>query len=175
MSGCPVRVKVRGVELAMRASEAKPHLAAGPLFLWGHGLLGSIAQEDAVPIFDWSSVCACAQLVRYDARSHGDSDLDLDPAHPRWPELARDMIGLADVLGARRALLPCAHHVKVACSGHFMNGCHQLCFESAMASAVLHALEASAARVKRVRFVAAPCLAGDSPSAEAAVVEATFV
>ncbi len=103
MSGCPVRVRVRETELATRASDTGPE--SGPLFLWGHGLLGSIAQEDAVPILDWSSVCACARLVRYDARSHGESDLDLDPAHLRWPELARDMLGLADALGAPRALL----------------------------------------------------------------------
>jgi pimeloyl-ACP methyl ester carboxylesterase len=105
MSERPVRVKVRDIELAMRASDIGSQLAEGPLFLWGHGLLGSVAQEDSVPIFDWSSVCAHARLVRYDARSHGDSDLDLDPAHLRWPELARDMLGLADALGAPRALL----------------------------------------------------------------------
>jgi pimeloyl-ACP methyl ester carboxylesterase len=105
MSERPVRVKVCDIELAMRASDTGSKPATGPLFLWGHGLLGSIAQEDSVPIFDWSLVCAHARLVRYDARSHGDSDLDLDPAHLRWPELARDMLGLADALGAQRALL----------------------------------------------------------------------
>jgi len=105
MSESPIRVKVRDIELAVRASDTGSELVAGPLFLWGHGLLGSVAQEDSVPIFDWSSVCAHARLVRYDARSHGDSDLDLDPAHLRWPELARDMLGLADALGAPRALL----------------------------------------------------------------------
>ena len=105
MSEHPVRVKVRDIELAMRASDTGSKLTTPPLFLWGHGLLGSVAQEDSVPIFDWSSVCAHARLIRYDARSHGDSDLDLDPAHLRWPELARDMLGLADALGAPRALL----------------------------------------------------------------------
>ena len=105
MSESPSRVKVRDIELAMRASDTGSQLATRPLFLWGHGLLGSVAQEDSVPIFDWSSVCAHARLIRYDARSHGDSDLDLDPAHLRWPELARDMLGLADALGAPRALL----------------------------------------------------------------------
>jgi pimeloyl-ACP methyl ester carboxylesterase len=105
MSECPVRVEVRDIELATRAADTEPQLRSAPLFLWGHGLLGSIAQEDAVPIFDWSPVSAHARLVRYDARSHGDSDLDLDPAHLRWPELARDMLGLADALGAPRALL----------------------------------------------------------------------
>jgi pimeloyl-ACP methyl ester carboxylesterase len=101
MRQSPARVKVRGVELAVRESGA----AEGEMLLWAHGLLGSMAQEDAVPILDWSPVGACARLVRYDARSHGGADRDLDPAHLRWPELAKDMLGLADALGASRALL----------------------------------------------------------------------
>jgi len=105
MSERPVRVKVRDIELAMRAPDTGSKPATGPLFLWGHGLLGSVAQEDSVPIFDWSPVSAHARVVRYDARSHGASDLDLDPAHLRWPALARDMLGLADALGAARVLL----------------------------------------------------------------------
>ena len=105
MSKCPVRVKVRNIELATLAADTEPQVRTAPLFLWGHGLMGSVAQEDAVPIFDWSPLCAHVRLVRYDARAHGDSDLDLDPVHLRWPELARDMLGLADALGAPRALL----------------------------------------------------------------------
>ena len=105
MGECEARVKVRDIELATRAADGAPRERTAPLFLWGHGLMGSIAQEDAIPILDWSPVCAHTRLVRYDARSHGASDLDLDPAHLRWPELARDMLGLADALGAPRALL----------------------------------------------------------------------
>ena len=69
----PVRVKVRDIELATRASGGGPGpgTGPGPLFLWGHGLLGSMAQEDSVPLFDWSPVAAHARLVRYDARSPG--------------------------------------------------------------------------------------------------------
>jgi pimeloyl-ACP methyl ester carboxylesterase len=103
MGDSKLRVKVRGIELAMRVSDGGAPVE--PIFLWGHGLLGSVAQEDSIPIFDWSAVAACARVVRYDARSHGASDLDPDPTHLRWPELARDMLGLADALGASRALL----------------------------------------------------------------------
>ena len=105
MGECEARVKVRDIELATRAADGAPRERTAPLFLWGHGLMGSVAQEDAIPIFDWSPVCAHTRLVRYDARSHGESGRDLDPAHLRWPELARDMLGLADALGAPRALL----------------------------------------------------------------------
>ena len=121
-------------------------------------------------------------------------EMALDPAFGpdgTWTRLERLAIPAAFVWGELDALIPAphaaavaellprAHHVKVACSGHFMNGRHHLCFETAMASAVLHTLEASAppaaARKRRARFVAAPCLAGASPSAEAAAEQALSV
>jgi hypothetical protein len=82
-----------------------------------------------------------------------------------WAEL--DALVPVAHAAAVAALLPRAHHVKVACSGHFMNGRHHLCFETAMASAVLRTLEAPtprAARVRRARFLGAPCLADAAPS-----------
>ncbi|MEO8604908.1 MAG: alpha/beta hydrolase [bacterium] len=100
-------MKVRGAEIATRTS------GAGPVCVWGHGLLGSMAQEDDVPLFDWAAVAARARLVRYDARSHGISEIDLDPAHLRWPELGRDMLALADAHGARRA---CLGGVSMGCA-----------------------------------------------------------
>ncbi|HTF32182.1 MAG TPA: alpha/beta hydrolase [Myxococcota bacterium] len=118
-------------------------------------------------------------------------EMALDPAFGpdgTWTRLERLAVPAAFVWGERDALIPArhaaavaellprAHHVKVACSGHFMNGRHHLCFETAMASAVLHTLEASdpptAAHPTRARFVAAPCLSGAAPSAEAATDEA---
>jgi len=69
-------------------------------------------------------------------------------------------------------VLPRAHHVKVACSGHFMNGRHHLCFETAMADAVLHTIDTRERRAsnrgRRMPFDAAPCLADAIPSADAA-------
>ena len=67
------------------------------------------------------------------------------------------------------AILPAARHAKVACSGHFMNGRHHRCFETAMSAAVLSVLHAPPTRVgarRRARFVAAPCLAEDAHHAE---------
>ena len=94
-----------------------------------------------------------------------------------WGEL--DALIPAPHAAAVAALLPRAHHVKVACSGHFMNGRHHLCFETAMSSAVLYTLEASApraaGRAKRARFLAAPCLADASQSAAADAGEAVSV
>lgn len=85
------RVVVRGCELATREN------GAGVPFLWGHGLLGSMAQEDAVGLFSWRHVGA--RVVRFDARGHGESAPSYDPAELRWPALARDMLALADTLG----------------------------------------------------------------------------
>jgi len=92
-----MRVEVRGCEIATRET------GAGVPFVWGHGLLSSMAQEDAVGLFRWSG--AHARVVRFDARGHGESEPSYDPALLRWPELARDMLALADTLGAERAFL----------------------------------------------------------------------
>lgn len=92
-------IRVRGVDLAVRES------GAGRAFVWGHGLLSSMAQEDATGVFDWSGTAAVARLVRYDARGHGRSRGSADPDDYRWPALAADMLGVADAVGAGRAVL----------------------------------------------------------------------
>jgi pimeloyl-ACP methyl ester carboxylesterase len=91
------RVVVRGCEIATRES------GAGVPFLWGHGLLSSMAQEDAVGLFSWTDVGA--RVVRFDARGHGESAPSYDPAELRWSALARDMLALADTLGSARVFL----------------------------------------------------------------------
>jgi pimeloyl-ACP methyl ester carboxylesterase len=114
-------------------------------------------------------------------------EMALDPAFGpagTWTRLERLAVPAAFVWGERDALVPAphaaavaemlprAHHVKVACSGHFMNGRHHRCFETAMALAVVHTLEASdpptAAQATYAHFVAAPCLSGAVPPREAA-------
>lgn len=78
---------IRDCELAVRES------GSGRPFVWGHGLLGSMAQEDATGLFDWSGTQG--RLVRFDARGHGQSAASFDCADYRWPSLARDMLALA--------------------------------------------------------------------------------
>lgn len=84
---------MRGAELAVREK------GRGPAFLWAHGLLASMAQEDEIGVFDWTSTAEAMRFVRYDARSHGDSEHTDDPDLLRWPALALDMLGVADALG----------------------------------------------------------------------------
>jgi pimeloyl-ACP methyl ester carboxylesterase len=91
------RVVIRGCELAVREA------GAGVPFVWGHGLLSNMAQEDAVGLFDWRG--APVRVVRFDARGHGESQASHAPAELRWPELARDMLALAGTLGSGRVFL----------------------------------------------------------------------
>ena len=77
---------------------------AGPLVVFGHGLLGSIEQLDSVA----GVVNALVQDLRvlvYDARGHGRSAGPSDTAGYTWESLGRDMTALIDVVGDRQAIL----------------------------------------------------------------------
>jgi pimeloyl-ACP methyl ester carboxylesterase len=94
-----VAMQVRGVDLGVRES------GRGVPFFWGHGLMGSVAQEDIADLLDWEEIGHVARALRYDARGHGTSEATLDPADYAWPELAGDLLALASALGAERAVL----------------------------------------------------------------------
>jgi pimeloyl-ACP methyl ester carboxylesterase len=91
------------VELAVRRS------GRGLPLVWGHGLMGSMRVEDLAGLCDWSEIEQRAQLVRYDARCHGNSDGSYEPEDDRWQEMARDMLTIASSVakesGARRFVL----------------------------------------------------------------------
>ena len=67
----------------------------GPLFVWGHGLTGSMGSEDALGLFEWKKFPRDIRLLRYDARGHGESEASATPAGYHWAELGRDMTALA--------------------------------------------------------------------------------
>lgn len=113
--------------------------------------------------------------------------LALDPAfgpEGTWTRLERIALPAAFVWGERDALIPAAHsaevaallpaarHVKVPCSGHFLNGRHHGCFERAMEEAVLHLMHAPAPPPQCAPFVVAPCLAEAAPRTERSAEEA---
>ncbi len=83
-------MKVRDVELATRET------GTGQPFFWGHGLMGSMDQEDTGGLFEWRELEQSVRLVRYDARGHGRSEATLDPRGYHWRELARDLRALID-------------------------------------------------------------------------------
>jgi 3-oxoadipate enol-lactonase len=122
-------VRVRDVDLAVRES------GRGRPFVWGHGLLGSMAQDDSAGLFDWDALAAGHRMIRYDARGHGHSEATLLPEDYRWPELARDLLALLDALGEERSAL-----------GGISMGC----------ATSLHAAAAAPERVAKLILVAPP-------------------
>jgi len=86
-------MKVNGVELNVKS------VGTGAPFIWGHGLMASMAAEDLVPWIKWGSLSDVLHLVRYDARGHGQSEASPAPDDYRWSSLGKDMIALADQVG----------------------------------------------------------------------------
>jgi 3-oxoadipate enol-lactonase len=73
---------------------------SGPLVVRLHGLTGSRAADDAAGAFDPGPLIrAGRRVVRYDARGHGRSGGEKAESEYAWPNLARDLLGLLDVLG----------------------------------------------------------------------------
>lgn len=42
-------------------------------FVWGHPLQCSMHTDDVSGVFDWRTLDTVAQVIRYDARAHGES------------------------------------------------------------------------------------------------------
>jgi 3-oxoadipate enol-lactonase len=72
----------------------------GVPMIWGHGLMGSVDSEQRLGWFGWEQPPSGVQLVRYDARGHGASEASYTADSYTWPNLAGDMLALADALGA---------------------------------------------------------------------------
>ena len=90
------RAAVRDAELALYRR------GAGRAFYWGHGLTSSSVQEARVGLKPWDAAPDGWEVIRYDARGHGASTGAADAAVYRWPELAADLLALADRLGHDR-------------------------------------------------------------------------
>lgn len=78
------------VELAVRSR------GTGIPFVWGHSLMGSMRVEDRAALWDWSGVERAVQVIRYDARGHGNSDGSYNREDYRWDRMAADMLAVAD-------------------------------------------------------------------------------
>ena len=85
-------MQIRGLEFNVQTS------GDGPAFVWGHGLSTSIASENILDWFQWGSFPEDVQLVRYDARGHGDSQLTEQPEDYHWRNLGQDMLAVADAV-----------------------------------------------------------------------------
>lgn len=106
---------IRGVELDHDLA------GTGHDMIWGHGLTSSRASEDALGLFDWSTIRTANRVLRYDARGHGTSGSTPDPDDSSWRSLAQDQLALADHLGidgyvAGGASMGCATALHAAVS-----------------------------------------------------------
>ncbi len=89
----------------MRINDLEFHVrerGEGEAFIWAHGLMGSIAAEDGLDLFEWDRFPVDKRLVRYDARGHGKTEPSYSPSDYHWGNLARDMISVADELAIER-------------------------------------------------------------------------
>ena len=91
-------MRIRGADLNVQT------VGSGRSFVWAHGLMFSMAMEDALRIVDFPRLAAesPARIVRYDARGHGASAGSDRPSDYHWPALGQDMLALADALGVDR-------------------------------------------------------------------------
>lgn len=93
------KLTVRGCELAYELIGGSGDGDTGTPFVWGHGLSSSRADEDRRPLIDLAEVATRRQVLRYDARGHGDSGSLTASLQGDWSELALDQINLIDQLG----------------------------------------------------------------------------
>src|SRR5262249_14276412 len=84
---------LRGVEIEVRDE------GAGLPFLWGHGLVSSMEEEDRFIVMDFGRLARRHRVIRWDARGHGVSGGKADVEDYRWDNLGRDLLALADDLG----------------------------------------------------------------------------
>jgi pimeloyl-ACP methyl ester carboxylesterase len=61
--------------------------------VWAHDLASSRAHEDDLGLFDWSTLAGAADVVRYDARGHGECEaMQYYERAYRWPAMVDDML-----------------------------------------------------------------------------------
>lgn len=72
----------------------------GTPLVWAHGMMSSIAAEDALGWFEWDKLPDGLRLIRYDARGHGASAAASTAAGFQWKELGADMLSVASAADA---------------------------------------------------------------------------
>lgn len=110
-------VEVSGRQSAMLVTES---VGSGRPFLWCHSLMGSMAQDLDGGVLAWRELTDFAQVIRFDARGHGQSEAFGEPEDFRWDNLARSLWQVADsytegkiILGG--ASMGCATSLHAAC------------------------------------------------------------
>ncbi len=112
-------VEVTGCESAKLATESA---GSGQPFVWGHGLLGSMAMDRDGGMMDWCELTDIAQVIRFDARGHGQSETRGEPEDFRWDSLGQSMWQVADSYTSERAVLGGA---SMGCAASLYAACQQ--------------------------------------------------
>lgn len=68
----------------------------GTPYIRSHGLTHSVDEDKTSGLYDWSSLTARCQIVRYDALGHGHSPGTFDAIDYHWSRLADDIFRVAD-------------------------------------------------------------------------------
>jgi len=76
-------------------------------FVWGHSLMGSMRVEDRAGLWDWGVVERYAEVVRYDARGHGNSDGSYNSGDYCWDRMAADMRAVGTSVAAAGGFARC--------------------------------------------------------------------
>ena len=58
--------------------------------------MGSMWVEDMAGLIDWNELARHAELIRFDARGHGNSSGSYHPRDYRWERMAEDMLAIAE-------------------------------------------------------------------------------
>ena len=95
-------VEARGGQSVALATES---VGCGQPFVWGHSLMGSMAQDFAGGVLAWRELADVAQVIRFDARGHGQSGSEGEPQDYRWDNLARNMWQVADSYTEEKVIL----------------------------------------------------------------------
>ena len=74
----------------------------GTPFVWAHGLMSSIAAEDALAWFEWHQMPDNVRLIRYDARGHGKSAGAPGNESYQWRHLGAELLAVAAAMDAPR-------------------------------------------------------------------------
>lgn len=91
-------MQVGDVDLVVR------DVGAGRPFVWTHGLMSSMAQEDEGGVLAPAPIDG-VRLVRYDARGHGASEATYRDDDYTWPALSRDLVRLLDAIDVAHAVV----------------------------------------------------------------------
>lgn len=83
-------VKSEARQIAVQAN------GSGVPFVWGHTLLGCMAQEDATGVFGWQDLTDIARVIRFDAIGHGRSEASQNPNDHTWESRADDLWEVAN-------------------------------------------------------------------------------